>query len=61
MQNNLYTTGVLDVSQLVEESLPTPKIRGSNPDIVNFFTNNCIEKTKIKEQRGREMPNLKTI
>ena len=40
------------VVQLVERSLPTPEIRGSNPDISNFFIS-CIktignEKTKKK-------------
>ena len=45
------------VAQLVERSLPTSEIRGSNPDIGKIFysriSTNCnkIEKTKIKEKR----------
>ena len=33
------------VTQLVEQSLPIPEFRGSNPFILPF-TVNCIEKTK---------------
>ena len=47
------------VAHLVEWSLPTPEIRGSNTVIGNFFTVNCIEKTKIKTQvTGNVTPNL---
>ena len=37
---------------LVERSLPTPEIRGSNPDISKILSTNCkIEKTRIKKKR----------
>ena len=40
------------VAQLVERSLPTPEIRGLNPDIGKILSTNCtIEKTKIKKKR----------
>ena len=40
------------MAQLVERSLPTPKIRSSKPDLGLILTTNCIvEKTKIKEKR----------
>ena len=40
------------VAQLVELSLATPEIRGSNPDIEKFLFTNCtIEKTKIEKKR----------
>ena len=43
------------VVQLVERSVPTPEICGSNPVIgknlsANLSTNNIIEKTKIKKK-----------
>ena len=39
------------VAQLVEQSLLTPEIRGSNPDIGEILsTNYTIEKTKIKKK-----------
>ena len=42
----------LVVAQLVERLLPTPEIRGSNPDIIKIVYTNCtIEKTKIKKKR----------
>ena len=49
------------MAQLVERSPPTPGVRSSNPVISkiyieHLFTVNCIEKTKIKEKRGREWP-----
>ena len=45
------------MAQLVERSLPTSEVRGSNPAIGNFyiehlFTVNCVEKTKIKKKRS---------
>ena len=51
------------VAQLVEQSLPIPKVRGSNPVIGKklylywtfFYRQLCIEKTKIKK-RGRVWP-----
>ena len=40
------------VAQLVERSLPTPEICGSNPDIGKVSPTNCaLEKTKIKKKR----------
>ena len=40
------------VAQLVERLLPTPEIRGSNPDIGIILSTNCtIEETKIKKKR----------
>ena len=45
------------LAQLVERSLPTPQVHGSNPVVGNLlyveylFTINCIEKTKIKNNR----------
>ena len=40
------------VAQLVELLLPTPEIRGSNPDIGKILSTNCtIEKTKIKKKK----------
>ena len=38
---------------MLERSLPTPEIRGSNPVIskMNLFFVSCIEKTKIKNKR----------
>ena len=43
------------MAQLVEQSLPIPEVRGSNPVIGNIlygtFTVNYIEKTKIKIKR----------
>ena len=40
---------------LVEQSLPIPKVRGSNPvigkNVHSTFTVNCIEKTRIEKKR----------
>ena len=49
---------VVVVAQLVERSLPTPKVHGLNPVIgklfiEHLFTVNCIEKTEIKIERPR--------
>ena len=62
MQHKQFLARAVVVAQLVERSLPTPDVRGSNPLIGNllqwtfiFFTVNCIEKTKIKKKRP-EMP-----
>ena len=47
------------VAQLVEQTLPTPEICSSNPDIDKILSTNCtIEKTKIKKKR-LEWPILK--
>ena len=46
--------GAVVVAQLVERSLPTPEIRGLNPDIGKKISTNCtIEKMKIKKEAGR--------
>ena len=50
---------VVVVAQLVEQSPPTPEIRGSNPVIGKLLLNICVEKTKIKKKRGRERPFFK--
>ena len=40
------------MATLVEQSLLTPVIRGSNPDIGKVLSTNCtLEKTKIKIKR----------
>ena len=36
------------MAQLVERSLLTPEVRSSNSVIGKIYTDNCIEKTKIK-------------
>ena len=48
-------------AQLVEWSIPTPEVCGSNAVISkffieDFFTVNCFEKTKNKEKGGQEWP-----
>ena len=54
-----------NVGDLVERSLPTPEIFGSNPAIGFFLWNlckpiaDCIEKTKIKEKEAGNGPFLK--
>ena len=49
-----------EVAQLVERSLPTPKVRGSHPIIdINdqYSTNYNLEKTnEYTGKRGREWP-----
>ena len=46
---NNHLTWAVFVAQLVERLLPTPEIRGLNPDIGEILSANCtIEKTKIK-------------
>ena len=55
----LYYYWVVVVAQLVERSLPTPEIHGSNPVISKLLYRtfnclsaaNCIEKTKIKKKK----------
>ena len=40
------------VAQLIERSLPTPEICGSNPNIGEISSTNCaLEKTRIKKNR----------
>ena len=49
-----YEQWAVVVAQLVEQSLPKPEVRSSNPVILEFFidlfTINCIEKTKKKKK-----------
>ena len=46
------------MAQLVERSLPTPEVRGSNPvsgkllNVEHLFSVNRFEKTKIKKEAG---------
>ena len=48
------------VAQLVEQLLPTPNVRGSNPVISKIYiTVNCIEKTKIKKKEAGNGPFFK--
>ena len=50
------------VAQLVEQSLPTPEIRGSNPDIGKILSaNSTIEKAKNKEKEAGNGPSLKKV
>ena len=65
-KTNTATAWAVVVVQLVERSLPTPEVRGSNPVIGKIYieqllTVNCVlvEKTKIKQKRGREWPIFK--
>ena len=52
------------LAQLVERSLPTPEIRGSQPVVGKLLyrtfnclsTVNCIEKTKIKKKEAGNGP-----
>ena len=47
------------VAQLVERSLPTPEVRGSNPVIGKIYMyNQLYGKDENKEKRGRERPNF---
>ena len=55
-----FYRGAVVVPQLVERSLPTPEVRGSNPisDIKGQHSTNCnLEKTKIKENYGPSFKN----
>ena len=52
------------VAQMAERTLPTPEIRGLNPNIGNkIFKRNylsiAIQKRQKQRKRGREWPNLK--
>ena len=48
------------VAQLVERSLPTPEIHGSNPAIGKIVSTNCmIKKDENKEKEARNGPSLK--
>ena len=54
---------VVVVAQLVERSLPTPEIHGSNPNIGKILSTNYTlnEKRRKWEKRGTEWPVLKKI
>ena len=58
LTDNKCSNRAVVVPQLVERSLPTPEVHGSNPVIGKkihlMFSVNCIEKTKIK--KGRDWP-----
>ena len=59
--NSLKSWAVV-VAQLGEQSFPTPEVRGSNPiiDIKDrYSTNYNLDKSKIKENGGREWSSLK--
>ena len=46
-------TWAVFVAQMVEQSLSTPQIGGSNPDLGKILATTCtIEKTKIKKEAG---------
>ena len=50
------------VAQLVEQLLPIPELRSSNPDISKILTtNSTIEKKKIKKKRPGIAHNKKTL
>ena len=50
LQKSIQGSGC--VAQLVDQSPPTPEIRGSNIDISKVLSTNCtFEKTKIKKKR----------
>ena len=70
-QSNLHSQYLLTipylgsgcVAQLVERSLPIPKVRGSNPVIGKIYwtfvyCQLCIEKTKIEKKEARKGPFL---
>ena len=54
--DNKCSNRAVVVPQLVERSLPTPEVHGSNPVIGKkihlMFSVNCIEKTKIKKKEA---------
>ena len=60
--NQLVKGRAVVVAQLVERSLPTAEIRGSNPNIGKVLTTNCKlhRKDENKEKRPG-MPHLKKI
>ena len=47
------------VARLVEQSLPTPEVRGSNPNIAKFYQPIVIIKDKNKEKEAGNGPSLK--
>ena len=60
----MWQSWAVVVAQLVERSLPTPEVCGSNPAtaifyIKHLFPVNCIEKTKIKKKETGNGPFFK--
>ena len=49
----VFTSAVV-VAQLVERSLPTPEIRGTNPIIGKVLSTNCKLKWKVKNKEKRK-------
>ena len=51
------------VAQLVERSLPTPEIRGSNPNIGKVLSTNCKlnRKDENKEKEAGNGPSFKIL
>ena len=46
------------MAQLIERSLPTPEIHGSNPKVGKIISTNCsVEKTEIKKKKKSEIMN----
>ena len=54
----LYNIWAVVVAQLVERSLPTPEIRGLNPNIGKVASTNCfgIAKNENKEKEAGNGP-----
>ena len=41
-------------TQLVERSLPTSEVRGSNPVIGKIFNESCLLSTELKDQKKQK-------
>ena len=52
--NVLQLAGAVVVAQLVERSLPTPEIRGSNPDIGNISNVKFIFQLLSRKDENKE-------
>ena len=53
-ETRIIDLGAVLVAQLVERSLPIPKIRSSHLAIGNFVHHRLLRKDENKEKRGRE-------
>ena len=54
--SKITRAGAVVVAQLLDRSLLTPEIRGSNPDIGKSLSTNCtIDKTKTKKEDRQEL------